>query len=160
MMSKQKNRLWISLVAILMITVVLAGCGGGSGSNVKRVSGLAADNVVKTFYDAAKNNKMQEAGLYIAPDSQQNASALLKSLTNQKDLAQIKNSNLLSVKVLSQQDKYAVALATMQMQSDSLNIIAKPVGLEKIDGEWYIIDAERVYRDAKYNILRKLMENI
>ena len=47
---KQKYML-LTLVMILLVTIFTAGCGGGV--NVKRLTGLSASDVVKTFIDDA-----------------------------------------------------------------------------------------------------------
>ncbi len=145
------------LVAVLMmILVVTAGCGG---SDVKRPSGLSPEQVVHSFYDAAKAKRMNEAALYVSPASINDTQTVLKYVTGQSG-ATIKKSNLLSVKIVAQQGNYAAAVATLQSEQNSLSLTVKPVGLEKIDGEWYIVDYDQVYRDAKYRVLAQLLKGI
>jgi len=150
-----KTMLVFSLLTILL---VIAGCGGG-GSSVQRVKGLTPDGVVKTFFTAAKNNKMTEASLYVSPASKSDAQTVLKFLTGQSGIEQIKKSNLFSVKLVAQQGDYAAVIATLQEQ-DSLKFTVKPIGLEKINGEWYIVDFDQIYNDAKYKVLQQLLSNI
>ena len=71
----------------------------------------------------------------------------------------MKNSNILAVTEVTRQDNYAVMAVTMQEQ-DSLKITIKPVGLEKIGGEWYIVDMDQVYAGAKYKVLLQLLGNM
>lgn len=148
-----------TLLAISLLMVVLLTAGCDSGADAQRVPGLTSDAVVKTFYDAAKNNRMSEAGLYVSASSKSDPKTVLKFMTGQSGVDQIKNSNILSVNQVTQQDSYAVVAVTMQEQS-SLKITIKPVGLEKIGGEWYIVDLDQVYADAKYNVLLQLLGNI
>ncbi len=153
------RRIRLSLLAIglMAILVVAAGCGGGSGA--QRIAGLSAEGVVKTFFDSAKAGNMNEAGLYVSPTSKSNSQTVLKFITGQ-DMEQIKNANLLSVKQVAQNGNYAVVLATLQDKQGSMSLTVKPVGLEKISGEWYIVDADQIYNDAKYNLLLQLMQHI
>ncbi len=155
-MQKKSLRIF-AIVSLLLILVVVAGCGGGSGA--KRISGLSPEGVVKTFFDSAKNNKMNEAGLYISPASAGDAKTVVKFMTGGSGLEQIKKSNLMSVKLAGQQSDYAVVVASLQEQ-DSFKFTVKPVGLEKIDGEWYIVDFDQIYTDAKYKVLAQLLANI
>jgi hypothetical protein len=135
-------------VSLLLVLVVVAGCGGGSGG--KRQAGLSPEEVVKTFFDAAKANNYSEAALYVAPGA-----------SNKDELGDITaNANLLSVKKVAQQGDYAVIAATIQPEQNSLNVIFKTVGLEKINGEWYILDYNQIYQDAKYKVLQQLLQNI
>lgn len=149
-----------SLLAMgLLLTVLLvAGCGS-SGSGLQRVAGLTTEGTVKTFFDAAKNNRMNEAGLYVSAATKNNISTVLKFMTGQTGVEEIKNSNILSVKQVTQQGNYAVVLVTIQEQN-SFKMTIKPVGLEKTNGEWYIIDFDQIYTDAKYKVLQQLLSNI
>lgn len=151
----KKSLKTVAVVCLLLIVVLVAGCGGGSGA--KRITGLSPDGVVKTFFDAAKNNKMNDAGAYISPTSAGDAKTVVKFMTG--DLDQIKKSNLISAKLAGQQGDYAVVATTLQEQ-DSFKFTVKPVGLEKINGEWYIVDFDQIYRDAKYKVLQQLLANI
>ena len=156
---KPKSML-LSLVTVLLVTVLIAGCGGGV--NVKRLTGLSASDVVKTFIDNAKNNKLDEAGLYVSPASKNDPQTVLKYLTGQtgqSELDLIKNSNLIAAKQVAQQGNYAVVLTTLQEQN-TFNVIIRPLGLEKINGEWYIVDFNQIYNDTKYSILQSLLQNI
>ncbi len=146
------------LVAVLMMALLTtAGCGGGS--DLKRQANLSPEAVIQTFFDAAKGNRMNEAALYVSPTSVGDTQTVLKFVTGQSS-ATIKNANLLSVKIVAQQGNYAAALATLQTEQNSLSVIFKPVGLEKIDGEWYIVDYDQIFREAKYNILAQLLKRI
>ncbi|BBB92763.1 MAG TPA: hypothetical protein PKA28_02940 [Methylomusa anaerophila] len=144
-------------VVILIIGIALtAGCGGGS--DAQRILGLSAEQVVHTFYDSAKENRMNEAKLYVSPASIGDTQTVLKYVTGQT-ASTVKNSNLLSVKQVAQAGNYAVIVATLQEQN-SLNVSVKPVGLEKIDGEWYIVDYDQIFKNLKYQALAQLMSNI
>ncbi len=152
---------YFKLIAVFLMVIVMAliaGCGG-SGTNAKRLTGISPETVVKTFVNAAKDNRLQEAGLYVSPASTGDARTVVKFLTGQSGLDQIKKSNLFSVKKAAEQGNYAVVIATLQEQ-DSLKFSVKPIGLEKIDGEWYIVDFDQIYRDVKYKILLQLLESI
>lgn len=153
----RKIRLSLLALGLMAILIAAAGCGGGSGG--QRVSGLSAEGVVKTFFDSAKAGKMNDAGLYVSPASKNSSQTVLKFITGQ-DLKQVKNANLLSVKQVAQNGNYAVVLATLQDQQGNASLTVKPVGLEKISGEWYIVDADQIYNDAKYSLLAQLMQHI
>lgn len=144
---KAKVKLLLA-VSMLLVLVVVAGCGGGSGG--KRQAGLTPEEVVKTFFDAAKDKNYSKAALYVAPGA-----------SNKDELGDITpNSNLLSVRKVAQQGDFAVVSATIQPEQNSLNVTFKTVGLEKIDGEWYILDYDQIYQNAKYKLLQQLMEKI
>ncbi|MPM46571.1 hypothetical protein SDC9_93275 [bioreactor metagenome] len=145
--------------SMLLVILVVAGCGGG-GSSAKRISGLAADGVVKTFFEAAKAGELSEAALYVSPDSKNNISTVKKFMTGQFGLDQIKDANLLSVKKVAEKGDYAVVLTTLQEKQGSMKVSVKPVGLMKVSGEWYIVDADQIYTDAKYRALQQLLANI
>lgn len=150
-----RNKLF--LVAMLCLALlVTAGCGGGS--TFKRVSGLSSEQVVHNFFDAAKGNRMNEAASYVSPASTGNTRTVLKFVTGQSS-SSIQNYNLLSVKKVAEQGNYAAVVATMQQQN-SISLTIKPVGLEKIDNEWYIVDYDQVFRDAKYQVLAQLLKAI
>ncbi|EAX47657.1 hypothetical protein TcarDRAFT_1079 [Thermosinus carboxydivorans Nor1] len=148
-----------SLMAILVMVALLAGCGGG-GSAAKRLTGLAPDAVVQAFFDAAKNNRLNEAALYVTPDSRRDTRALIDFLSGQNGLAELKQANLVKVTKVAEQGNYAVVLATLQTEPNSFKLSVKPVGLEKIDGEWYIVDFNNIYENAKYQVLAQLLKNI
>lgn len=142
---------------LCLALLITAGCGGG-GSQYKRVSGLSPEQVVHNFFDAAKGNRMNEAALYVSPASTGDTQTVLKFVTGQSS-ATIQNSNLLSVRKVAEQGNYAAVVVTMQQQN-SINLTIKPVGLEKINNEWYIVDYDQVFRDAKYQVLAQLLKNI
>jgi len=156
-----RNSMKLLLVIGALVGVMLvSGCGGSdSGTGVQRIAGLNTEDTVKTFFDAAKNNRMNEAGLYVSAASKTNAQTVLKFMTGQSGMDQIKNSNILSIKQLTQQGNYAVVVATIQ-EANSFKMTIKPIGLEKVNGEWYIIDFDQVYADAKYKVLQQLLSNI
>lgn len=159
---QRMKKTWKTLLAVSMLLVILvaaAGCGG-SGSSATRVLGLNADGVVKTFFEAAKAGKINEAALYVSPDSRSNSETVKNFLTGDLGLDQIKEANLLSVKKVAEKGDYAVVLATMQDKQGSMRVTVKPVGLIKVSGEWYIVDADQIYTDAKYKILQQLLANI
>jgi hypothetical protein len=144
------------LSALVVVTFfLLAGC---SGPVAQRVPDLAPDAVVKTVYDAAKNNRLTEAALYISPESLADSSPY-SALTGQNDVTSLKNTNLLSLNQVTQQGTYAVVVATLQQQ-DSLAIQVRPVGLEKVGGEWYIVDMSKIYKEAKYQLLAQMLLSI
>ncbi|MPM27925.1 hypothetical protein SDC9_74441 [bioreactor metagenome] len=147
-------------VTMLLVVVVVAGCGGGSGSNAKRVSGLTPDGVVNTFFESAKAGDLNEAALYVSHDSKQSTQTVKNFLTGELGLDQIKDANLLSVKKVAEKGDYAVVLATLQDKQGSMKVTVKPVGLTKVSSEWYIVDADQIYSDAKYKILQQLLANI
>lgn len=151
------DKRFLLVIATLLIVALTAGCGGGSG--VQRPSGLAVDAVVKNFFDASKAGKLNEAALYVSPDSVNDTSVVIKYVTGQSELAELKNSNLLSIKKVAEQGDYAVVVATLQ-QTNSFKVTVKPVGLTKINGEWYIVDFETIYQNAKYKVLQQLLSNI
>lgn len=152
-MQKGKNKALLA-VAILLILALTAGCGGGSSA--QRPSGLAPDTVVKSFFDAAKADKLNEAALYVSPDSINDTKVVIKYVTGQSAIKELKNSNLLSVKKVAQQGDYAVVLATLQ-ETNSFKVTANPVGLTRVDGEWYIVEFDKIYQDAKYKVLQQLI---
>lgn len=155
-MFKRNLRIMMAL-SLLVIVLLVAGCGGSSG--LQRIAGLSAEDTVKTFFEAAKNNHMDEAGLYVSAASKSDPQTVLKFMTGQSGVEQIKNSNILSIKQVAQQGNYTAIVVTTQEQN-SFKISIKPVGLEKINGEWYIIDFDQIYKDAKYTILQQLLANI
>ena len=134
---------------VLLIVSVFAIAGSGGGSNgAPRIMGLTPDGVVKMVFDNVKADRMNDAKEYLAPNT-----------TGDRTVIQeMKNSNLLLVKTVAQQGDYAVVVATLQQQNSSLSV--KPVGLEKINGEWYILDVDNIYNNVKYSILQRLLANI
>lgn len=156
-MTKQTLKTLLA-VGILILAFVAAGCGGGSG--LHRATGLSADGVVRTFFDAAKAGRLDEAALYVSPTTVSDPTVMVKYFTGQSGLDSLKNANLLSLKKVAEQGNYAAVVATLQPQQGSLNVVVKPVGLEKIDGEWYIVDFSKIYSDAKYAILQQLLSRI
>ncbi len=156
MRSKPITLIFFLLTILAVLTV--AGCGGSGGA--KRITGLDPNGVVKTFFAAAKDNQLNEAGLYVSPSSRSSSGSTLKVIADQLGIANLSAANLLSTKQVAAQDNYAVVVATMQNAQDSMKVTVKPVGLEKIDGEWYIVDFDQIYNDAKYKVLQQLLANI
>lgn len=153
---KQKLKLLFAFCLVLL-TLLAAGCSGGGA---QRTPGLSADATVKAFFDATKAGKMNEAGLYVSPSSTSDPAVVAKYLTGQSGLEQIKNATLLSVKKVTEQGDFSVVLASLQSQDNALGFTIKPVGLEKIDGEWYIVDFDNIVKDAKYKLLLQLVSNV
>lgn len=157
----KKRMLKMTAVLTLLIVVLLAaGCGGGGQGGAKRITGLAADEVVKTFFDAAKSGNLNEAGLYVSPSTANDPQVVIKYLTGNSGLNELKNANLLSLRKAAEQGNYAVVVATLQTAQNTTNIVIRPVGLEKVNGEWYIVDFDKIYQDAKYQILQQLLSKI
>lgn len=153
-----KNRMKsMAAISLLLLVLIVGGCGGGAG--LQRIAGLSPEGVVKTFFNAARDGKLNEAGLYVSAASKSDAQTVMKFITGQSGLEQFKNSNLLSVKQVAQQGDYTVMVTTLQDQ-DSFKMTVKPVALEKVAGEWYIVDTNQIYQDAKYKILQQLMANL
>ncbi len=144
-------------VSMLVLMIIVAGCGGSSGA--KRIAGLNATETVTTFFDAAKNNRMSEASLYVSAASKNDPKTVLKFMTGQSGIEQIKNANIVSIKQVAQQGNYAALVVTIQEQN-SIKMSIKPIGLEKINGEWYIVDFDQIYNSAKYKVLQQLLANI
>jgi len=154
-----KNSMKSLLAMILLLTVFLiAGCGD-SESGMQRITGLTTEGTVKTFFDAIQNDRMNEAALYVSSASKADNETVLNFMTGQTGVEQLKNSNIISVKEVTQEGNYAVVVATLQ-EKNSIKITIKPVGLERINGEWYIIDLDQIYTNAKYKILQQLLSNI
>ena len=145
-----KFRLHIVAIVLLLVSIfALAGCGGGSSTANPRLTGLSPDGVVKTVFNEVQANQMNDAKQYLAPNTSGDTASVQT----------MKNSNLISVKTITTQGDYAVVVATMQQQNTT-NFSVKPVGLEKINGEWYILDTNNIYNNAKYALLQKLLGNI
>lgn len=149
----KKMAKFTALVVMLLVVTLLAGCGGGA--SVKRINGLAPTEVVQTFFNAVKNNSIGEAVAYVTPDSRSDAKAVM----NLGSLSDLKKYNLFSVKEVAREGNYAVVVATLQEQG-SVKFSVKPVGLEKLNGEWYLVDFDSIYTDAKYKALEALMSRI
>ncbi len=153
-----KRNIKILLAASMLVLVVLiAGCGGSS--DAKRTPGLSATETVNTFFDAAKNNRMSEASLYVSAASKSDSRTVLKFMKGQSGIEQIKNANIVSIRQVAQQGNYSALVVTIQEQN-SLKMSIKPIGLEKVNGEWYIVDFDQIYNDAKYKVLQQLLANI
>ena len=71
-------------------------------------------------------------------------------------IADLKGQKLIHVKEAASQGNYCVVVATLQGQ-DSFAVKVKPVGLEKINGEWYLVDINKIYQSAKYELLLKML---
>lgn len=147
----------LAVISVVAFMLAAAGCGGGGGA--KRVAGLSSDGTVKTFFEAAKGGRLNEAALYISPATAKDPRVMLKYLTGQTGLEELKNTNLVSLRKVAEQGDYAVVVATLQTQN-SLRLTVKPVALERIKGEWYIVDLDKVYQDAKYYVLQQLLNRI
>lgn len=145
----------LMMVSFVVLAIAIAGCGGGQGAH--RIAGLTPDNVVKTFFDAAKNNNLNEAALYVSQTSKNDPQTVLKYVTGQSDVQQLKNANLILAKQVAVQGDYAVVAATLE-KSGSYQI--KAIGLERVAGEWYIVDFNQILNNAKYDILRTLLSKI
>ncbi len=157
-MSKNTLKIFLA-ISILAFTLLAAGCGGGSDSGAKRITGLSPDEVIKTTFNAAKDGRINDASSYVSPTSRGDMKTVVKFITGQT-LDQMKNSNLLSIKQVAKQDNYVVELVTLQTQQNSMEVTIKPIGLEKVNGEWYIVDFDQIYNDTKYKVLQQLMANI
>ena len=154
-----KNSMKSLLAMSLLIAVLLvAGCGG-SESGGPRIAGLTTEATVQAFFDAAKNDHANEAALYVSSSSKSDPQTVLKFMTGQTGVEQIKNSNIFSIKQVAQQGNYAAVVVTIQEQNSS-NMTIKPVGLEKINGQWYIVDVDQIYTNSKYKVLQQLLGNI
>lgn len=147
----------VMTLSLLMLTIIIGGCGS---SGAQRVAGLSSTDVVRTFIELSKQNKLSEAALYVSPSSTADSAAVLNFMTGQDGLAAIKNAAVLSLKQIAQQGNYAVVLATLQQEPNTVRLLIKPVALEKIDNEWYIVDINKVYTDAKYSVLAQLLSKI
>lgn len=146
------------VLGLLLLSGLIAGCGGGNG--VHRITGLSPDKVVATFHERAKAQKLEEAALYISPTSLTAIRGVGGFLKNDLGLSDVLSSNLLMVKLIAQTGDFAVVVATLQDGVNSANVTIKPVGLERIDGEWYIVDTATAYRDAKYKLLQNLLASV
>lgn len=153
----KRNIKVVLAVSMLILVILVAGCGGSSG--VKRIPGLSATETVTTFFDAAKNNRMSEASLYVSTASKNDPKTVLKFMTGQSGIEQIKNANIISIQQVAQQGDFAALVVTIQEQN-SVKMSIKPIGLEKINGEWYIVDFDQIYNSAKYKVLQQLLANI
>lgn len=151
----KKKTTMVAVVAMITLLTVIAGCGGGGG---KRVTGLSPDGVVKTFVNAAKAGKLNEAGLYVSPTSASDPKAIAEFISGD-DLKELKKSNVAAVKVVAQSGDYAAVVVTLQ-QENTFNVTVKPVGLERIKGEWYIVAFDQIYQNAKYGVLAQLLRSI
>jgi uncharacterized membrane protein len=151
----QKIARLVMLLVLVAFAASIAGCGGGQA--VQRIAGLTPENVVRTFFDAAKNNRMNEASLYVSETSKTDPQTVLKFVTGQTDAQQLKDANLLLVKQVAMQGDYAVTAVTLE-KAGSFQV--KAIGLERVAGEWYIVDFDQILNNAKYDILRNLLSKI
>jgi hypothetical protein len=156
---KNNIRKLTAVFTLLIVVLLAAGCGGGGGS-APRITGLSADGVVKTFFDEAKSGRLNDAAQYVSPSTTNDPRVVIKYLTGKSGLDELKNANLLSLRKAAEQGDYAVVVATLQPEQNSLNVIVRPVGLEKLNGEWYIVDFDKIYQDAKYKLLQQLLSKI
>lgn len=143
-----KFKLHITTVVMVLVSLfALAGCGDSAGA--PRITGLSPEGVVRTVFNEVQQNHLSDAKEYLAPNTKgDNAS-----------VQAMKNSNLISAKTVANQGGYAVVVATLQ-QKDNTNFFIKPVGLEKINGEWCILDVNNIYNNAKYALLQTLLSNL
>lgn len=148
-----KRSLTIFITAVIVMSLFIGGCSGKS----ERLYGLEPDAVVKTAFEAAKTKKLAAAAAYIAPDTLTgiDEAAVAKHLTG-FGLADVTTANLLSVKTVSTRGNFAVVVATIH-QENTLRVSMKTIGLEKLEGEWYIVPMDRIVQDAKYRLLAELL---
>lgn len=151
---KKINTATLAVVVTLLLSVMLSGCSG----TAERKYGLRPEEVVKVAFESARDKKFNQAAAYIAPNAlkDKDANQLAQLLTglSAKDLS---SSNLLSVKPVSQQGRFAAVIATFH-QENTLKVSMKAVGLEEIEGEWYIVPNDRIVTNAKYRLLAELMQ--
>lgn len=144
------SKLKLSITTVVMVLVsmfALAGCGDSPGA--PRITGLSPDGVVRTVFNEVQANQMSDAKEYLAPGTTGD-NASLKTM---------RNSNLINAKTVANQSGFAVVVATV-MQQNTNNISVKPVGLEKINGEWCILDINNIYNNTKYTVLQRLLGGI
>jgi len=152
------RKLMMLCLTLALIAGLIAGCGGG-GKGLHRLTGLSPEQVVTTFQDLAKHKKYAEAALYVSPVSLASVS-VSSFLKDDLGLSNVATSNLLSVKRLGQTGDFAVVLATLQDGVNTSNISVKVIGLEKIKGEWYIVDNDTIAQEAKYRLLQDLINKV
>jgi len=144
-------------MSLLIVVLLIAGCNGAKPEG-PRVAGLTAESTVKSFFDAAKNDHINEASLYVSPLSKSDPQTVIKFMTGQMGVEQIKNFDIVSIKQVAEKGNYSAVVATIQDQN-SFKIV-KPIGLEKIKGQWYIVDVDQIYTNSKYKVLQGLLGNI
>lgn len=154
------RRIVCLFLVLAALAGLIAGCGGGGGTSVHRITGLTPEKVVATFHNSAKSQKYTEAALYVAPTSLASVKGVTNFLKNDLGLSDVLSSNLLSAKLVGEKGDFAVVLATLQDGVNSTKISVKAVGMEKINGEWYIVDSNTIFRDAKYKLLQDLISNV
>ena len=152
------RKIMMLCLILALMAGIIAGCGGG-GKGLHRLTGLTPEQVVTTFQDLAKQQKYAEAALYVSPVSL-TAVSVSNFLKDDLGLSNVASSNLLSVRQLAQTGEFAVVLATLQNGVNTANISVKLIGLEKIKGEWYIVDNETIAREAKYRLLQDLISSV
>lgn len=157
MLYNKHVKLAAALLVMIALLALLAGCGGGSG--VQRIAGLSPDGVVKTFVTAVKADKLDEASLYVSPVSKSDPKTVAAFLSGTDGLGDLKTNNIAALKVLAQSGDYAAVVLTLQ-QENTFKLTVKPVGLERINGEWYIVDLNQIYQNAKYSVLAELLKRI
>lgn len=144
-------------MSLLILVLLVAGCDS-SKSSESRVPGLTAESTVKNFFEAAKNDHINEASSYVSPVSKSDPQTVIKFMTGQTGVDEIKNFDIFSIVQVAQQGNYSAVVATIQNQKGFK--IVKPVGLEKIKGQWYIVDVDQIYTNSKYKVLQGLLSNI
>lgn len=153
------RRIGSLFLVLALLAGLIAGCGGG-GSNVQRITGLTPEKVVATFHDRVKSQQYEEAALYVSPTSLAAIKGISNFLKDDLGLSDALNSNLLSVKLMGETGDFAAILATFQDGVNSTKISVKAIGLEKINGEWYIVDSNTILQNAKYKLLQDLINNV
>lgn len=148
----KKRNFIFAITAMVLMAILISGCSTG-----ERKYGLEPEAVVKTAFQEAKSGRLQNAAAYVAPSALKdgNVSGVSKMLTGYS-VSELKSANLLSVKQVSSRSNFAVVVATIHREN-SLKVGVKTIGLEKIQGEWYVIPTDRIVQDAKYRLLAELL---
>lgn len=155
------RKIWGLTLILIMLAGLIAGCGGGGGgTKAQRITGLTPEKVVVTFHERAKNQKYEEASLYVSLTSLEAIKGVGNFLRHDLGLSDVLTSNLLSAKLMGEKGDYAVVLATFQDGTNSTKISVKPIGMEKVKGEWYIVDNKTIFQNAKYRLLQDLIDDV
>ena len=142
------------ILCLILFAVAAAGCGAG-----ERRAGLSPEGVVEAFYQSAKEGRIGQAALYIAPGTELETVDVARQISGLAQLRELRSTNLVDIRQVASQGDFAVVLATIQTQN-SLRTSVKAVGLEWTDGEWYIVDSGRMLANARYRILADLFRRI
>lgn len=151
------RNLWfhrMAVLCLLLFAAAAAGCATG-----ERQTGLSPAGVVETFYQNAKEGRTGQAALYIAPGTELETGDVARQVSGLAELRELRSTNLVDVRQVASQGDFAVVLATVQTKN-SLRTSVKAVGLERTDGEWYIVDSDRMIANARYRILADLIRRI